>query len=90
MNVKYQLRTEKIKGLDFHSTKSWIITSTYKGNVQIIDFRIASVLKSYAVSPDSVSAFPTPKIDKSRKTQDFSFFFSFTRSKLLFSSFFIN
>ena len=69
MNVKYQLRTEKIKGIHFHPKRSWIIISTYNGNVQIIDFRVGSVLKQYSVSPESVSPQLTPVHPISRVPQ---------------------
>lgn len=55
MEVKYQLRTDKIKGINFHPHRSWIIISTYKGSVNIIDYRLQSILKKYEVTPDSVS-----------------------------------
>lgn len=65
ISVKYQLRTTKVKGIHFHPQRSWIIVSTYGGEVKIIDYRLGSVLKQYTVTPDSVRY---PKISQVRLT----------------------
>lgn len=57
MEFKYQLRTSKVKGINFHPHRSWIIISNFEGEVKIIDYRLGSVLKQYNVTPKQVSKF---------------------------------
>ena len=54
MEFKYQLRTSKVKGINFHPHRSWIIISNFDGEVKIVDYRLGSVLKQYNVSPKHV------------------------------------
>ena len=50
MEVKYQLKTTKIKGISFHPVRHLVIASTYSGEVKIIDYMLGSVLQEYMVT----------------------------------------
>lgn len=54
MEFKYQLNTYKVKGINFHPNRTWIIISNFDGEVKIIDFRVGAVMKQYNVSPKQV------------------------------------
>lgn len=50
MNIKYQLKTNKIKGISFHPIRNWLIMSTYQGEVKIVDYMLGSILQEYVVT----------------------------------------
>lgn len=66
MEVKYQLKTKKIKGLSFHPIRHWLLTSNYSGEVKIVDYMVGTVLQEYTVSEKqcirSVDFHPTQPI----------------------------
>jgi len=49
MKVKFEIKTNKIKGLCFHPEKSWILMSTYKGDLQVWDYRVSALINSFNI-----------------------------------------
>jgi coatomer subunit alpha len=39
MKVKFELTCDKVKGLSFHPIRSWVLMSTYEGQIQLWDWR---------------------------------------------------
>ncbi len=52
MKVKFEIKTNKVKGLCFHPDKSWILVSTYKGDLQIWDYRFSTLVNSFNIIND--------------------------------------
>lgn len=49
MISKFEIKTSKVKGLCFHPEKSWILVSTYKGELQIWDYRAHALINSFNI-----------------------------------------
>lgn len=49
MKVKFEIKTNKVKGLSFHPEKSWILVSTYKGELQIWDYRVSAMINQFSI-----------------------------------------
>jgi coatomer protein complex subunit alpha (xenin) len=41
-----------VKGLSFHPEKSWILVSTYKGDLQIWDYRVSALINTFNIIND--------------------------------------
>ncbi|KAK2746644.1 hypothetical protein FQN57_002988 [Myotisia sp. PD_48] len=57
-DVKRQLlaRSERVKGIDFHPTEPWILTTLYSGHVYIWSYETQSVIKTFELTDVPVRA----------------------------------
>ncbi|KAL1874929.1 hypothetical protein VTK73DRAFT_10355 [Phialemonium thermophilum] len=58
LDVKRQLfaRSERVKGIDFHPTESWILTTLYSGHVYIWSYETQQVVKTFELTDVPVRA----------------------------------
>jgi coatomer subunit beta' len=58
LNLQRQLfaRSERVKGVDFHPTEPWILTSLYSGVVQIWSIDTGAIIKSFEITDVPVRA----------------------------------
>lgn len=47
MIVKFETKSNRVKGISFHPTRPWVITSLHSGAVQLWDYRIGSLIDKY-------------------------------------------
>lgn|SRR3990167_987790 len=55
MKQKFEVtvsKTDKVKGLCFHPVKSWILVSTYRGELKIWDYRVSALISSFNIIND--------------------------------------
>ncbi|CAD8063876.1 unnamed protein product [Paramecium sonneborni] len=48
MIVKFHKKTERIKGLSFHSKQPWLLVGFYSGEIQIIDYRYGRTINEFS------------------------------------------
>ncbi|VVT56082.1 uncharacterized protein SAPINGB_P004793 [Magnusiomyces paraingens] len=51
-----QVRSDRVKGIDFHPTEPWILTTLFSGRVQIYSYETQAVIKTIEVSDLPVRA----------------------------------
>ncbi|KAI9888137.1 MAG: hypothetical protein M1823_000072 [Watsoniomyces obsoletus] len=58
LDVKRQLlaRCERVKGIDFHPSEPWILTTLYSGNVNIWSYETQAIVKSFELTDVPVRA----------------------------------
>ncbi|RKF61633.1 Coatomer subunit beta' [Erysiphe neolycopersici] len=58
LDVKRQLlaRSERVKGIDFHPTESWILTTLYSGHVYIWSYETQAIVKIFELTDVPVRA----------------------------------
>ncbi|RMZ87728.1 hypothetical protein DV736_g5039, partial [Chaetothyriales sp. CBS 134916] len=58
LDVKRQLfaRSERVKGIDFHDTEPWILTTLYNGHAHIWSYETQAVIKSYELTDVPIRA----------------------------------
>jgi coatomer subunit beta' len=58
LDVKRQLfaRSERVKGIDFHPTEPWILTTLYSGAVNIWDYTKQEIVKTFQLTDVPVRA----------------------------------
>ncbi|KFY53105.1 hypothetical protein V496_07911 [Pseudogymnoascus sp. VKM F-4515 (FW-2607)] len=58
LDVKKQLfaRSERVKGIDFHPTEPWILTTLYNGHVYIWSYETQSIVKTFELTDVPVRA----------------------------------
>ncbi|KAF1987377.1 coatomer beta [Aulographum hederae CBS 113979] len=58
LDVKRQLfaRSERVKGIDFHPTEPWILTTLYSGHVYIWSYETQAVVKTFELTDVPVRA----------------------------------
>ncbi|KAK5047387.1 hypothetical protein LTR84_006910 [Exophiala bonariae] len=58
LDVKRQLfaRSERVKGIDFHSTEPWILTTLYNGHAHIWSYETQSIIKTFELTDVPVRA----------------------------------
>jgi coatomer subunit beta' len=58
LDVKRQLfaRSERVKGIDFHPTEPWILTTLYSGHVNIWSYISQSIVKTFELTDVPVRA----------------------------------
>ncbi|KAL5359825.1 coatomer WD associated region-domain-containing protein [Aspergillus floccosus] len=58
LDVKRQLfaRSERVKGIDFHPTEPWILTTLYSGHVYIWSYETQSIIKTFELTDVPVRA----------------------------------
>lgn len=56
--MKRQLfaRSERVKGIDFHDTEPWILTTLYNGHAHIWSYETQSIIKSYELTDVPIRA----------------------------------
>jgi len=47
MIVKFETKSNRVKGISFHQTRPWILTSLHSGVIQLWDYRIGSLIDKY-------------------------------------------
>lgn len=47
MIVKFETKSNRVKGLSFHYTRPWVLASLHSGVVQLWDYRIGSLIDKY-------------------------------------------
>ena len=40
MKLKFQAKSARVKGISFHPSKPWVITSLHSGDIQIWDYNM--------------------------------------------------
>lgn len=48
---KFETQTARVKGVCFHPTRPWIITSLHSGLIQIWDYNMHIIIASFDVQP---------------------------------------
>ncbi|KAJ5790775.1 uncharacterized protein N7518_007786 [Penicillium psychrosexuale] len=58
LDIKRQLfaRSERVKGIDFHPTEPWILTTLYSGHVYIWSYESQSIIKTFELTDVPVRA----------------------------------
>ncbi|QIW99979.1 hypothetical protein AMS68_005497 [Peltaster fructicola] len=58
LDVKRQLfaRSERVKGIDFHPTEPWILTTLYSGHVYIWSYETQAIIKTFELTDVPVRA----------------------------------
>lgn len=58
LDIKRQLfaRSERVKGIDFHPTEPWILTTLYSGHVYIWSYESQSIIKTFEITDVPVRA----------------------------------
>lgn len=58
LDIKRQLfaRSERVKGIDFHPTEPWILTTLYSGHVYIWSYETQSIVKTFELTDVPVRA----------------------------------
>lgn len=47
MQVKFETRTSRVKGLSFHPTRPWILAGVYSGEIQLWDYRLGTIIEKF-------------------------------------------
>lgn len=47
MLVKFETKSARVKGISFHPTRPWVLTSLHSGTIQLWDYRIGSMVDRY-------------------------------------------
>ncbi|EGC37596.1 hypothetical protein DICPUDRAFT_30022 [Dictyostelium purpureum] len=47
MLYKFETKTNRVKGLSFHPTRPWILTSLHSGSIHLYDYRIKTLLEKF-------------------------------------------
>ena len=47
MIVKFETKSNRVKGISFHQTRPWVLTSLHSGVIQLWDYRIGSLIDKY-------------------------------------------
>lgn len=50
MDTKFEVKSARVKGLCFHPTKPWVITSLHSGLVQIWDYNMKILIAKFDVN----------------------------------------
>ncbi|KAK9451268.1 coatomer WD associated region-domain-containing protein [Limtongia smithiae] len=58
LDIKRQLlaRSDRVKGIDFHPTEPWILTTLYSGNAQIWSYETQALVKTFDVTEVPIRA----------------------------------
>ncbi|KAF2405259.1 Coatomer, beta' subunit [Trichodelitschia bisporula] len=58
LDVKRQLfaRSERVKGIDFHPTEPWVLTTLYSGHVHIWSYETGSIVRTFELTDVPVRA----------------------------------
>ena len=49
LTKKFETHTARVKGICFHPTRPWIITSLHSGIIQIWDYNMSIILATFDV-----------------------------------------
>lgn len=49
MQVKHTLKCNRVKGISFHPTRSWVLIGTYKAELMIVDYKLGSIIDTYQI-----------------------------------------
>lgn len=47
MLIKFESKSNRVKGLAFHPKRPWILTSLHNGEIQLIDYRMEAVIEKF-------------------------------------------
>ena len=47
MLIKFETKSNRVKGISFHNTRPWILASLHSGTIQLWDYRIGSMIDKY-------------------------------------------
>ncbi|EFC46387.1 coatamer alpha subunit [Naegleria gruberi] len=47
MIIKFETKSQRVKGLSFHPKRSWILASLHTGAIQLWDYRMGTMIDSY-------------------------------------------
>ncbi len=47
MLVKFETKSQRVKGLSFHPTRPWILSSLHTGEIQLWDYRIGTLIEKF-------------------------------------------
>ena len=53
---QFSTRSDRVKGIDFHPTEPWILTTLYNGKIEIWSYATNSLVKSIQVTELPVRA----------------------------------
>ena len=47
MLTKFESKSNRVKGLSFHATRPWVLTSLHNGVIQLWDYRMGTMLDRF-------------------------------------------
>lgn len=47
MKVKFESKSNRVKGLVFHPSRPWLLVSLHNGEIQLWDYRIEQMIDKY-------------------------------------------
>jgi len=47
MQVKFETKSARVKGLSFHPNRPWILASLHSGEIQLWDYRIGTLVDKF-------------------------------------------
>lgn len=47
MLTKFETKSNRVKGLSFHPTRPWVLSSLHNGVIQLWDYRIRTLLDKF-------------------------------------------
>jgi len=47
MQVKFETKSARVKGLSFHPNRPWILASLHSGEIQLWDYRIGTLIEKF-------------------------------------------
>jgi len=47
MLVKFETKSQRVKGISFHPTRPWVIASLHSGEIQLWDYRISTMIAKF-------------------------------------------
>lgn len=50
MKLKFEAKSARVKGIAFHPSKPWIITSLHSGSIQIWDYNMKICVSTFEVA----------------------------------------
>lgn len=54
--TKFEHKSKRVKGLSFHQTRPWILTSLHDGSIQMFDYRTGTILEKFEEHEGKVSS----------------------------------
>jgi len=58
MLVKFETKSNRVKGVAFHPKRPWVLASLHNGVVQLWDYRMGTMIDRYEEHDGTLSLFP--------------------------------
>ena len=66
MLTKFESKSNRVKGLSFHSTRPWVLTSLHNGVIQLWDYRMGTMLDRFDEHDGPVGSPPNFPVQSDR------------------------